>query len=167
MSFIFPALQIVGYKNRGKTTLVSKLITTLTAKGYKVGTIKHDAHDFEMDVPETDTWKHRQAGAHTTAIVSNNKTAWIKYEPTHLDDLLLQMNHVDLVLIEGFKFENYPKIVIIKSSEDEALVNDCTMVEAIASWTDVTIKDKPVFDINDIEGISAFIEKWYTLNKRE
>ena len=61
-------IQVVGYKNSGKTTLVSELVRTLTSEGYRVGTLKHDAHDFEPDIPGKDTWQHRKAGAQVTAI---------------------------------------------------------------------------------------------------
>lgn len=162
-----PIIQIVGYKNRGKTTVISKLISYFSEKGYKVGTVKHDAHDFEMDIPKTDSWKHRQSGAHTTAIVSSKKTAWIQYESVEIDHLLLHMHHVDLVIIEGFKYERYPKIVLVQTQEDLTLVQECSEVIAIATWIQVENQTLPVFDINDVVGICAFIEKWYTFNKNK
>lgn len=119
-------LQVVGYKNAGKTTLACELVRQLAARGLRVGTLKHDAHDFEPDIPGKDTWQHRQAGAAVTAITSPSRTAWVKEQTTPLEELVSDManNHsLDFLIIEGFKSAPYPKVVLIRSERDADLLS--------------------------------------------
>lgn len=106
---------IVGNKNSGKTMLIERLLPELTARGRKVATIKHDAHDFEIDLPGKDTWRHRQAGSGTTIIASSSKVAMVRLvdrdEP--LEGLLRLVDRsYDLVLIEGLRRSPLPKILV-------------------------------------------------------
>ncbi|MFC4766889.1 molybdopterin-guanine dinucleotide biosynthesis protein B [Effusibacillus consociatus] len=108
------AFAVVGYKNMGKTTLVCKLVSELKNRGYRVGTLKHDAHDFQLDYEGTDTFQHRQAGADVVAIASSGKWAvqgWPAQPPT-LEEMLKRFEGVDLVIVEGYKQGNLPKIVV-------------------------------------------------------
>lgn len=118
-------IQIVGYKNAGKTTLVCELVRQITARGLRVGTLKHDSHEFEPDVPNTDTWKHRQAGAALTAITSPTRTAWVEERPTLLEDLVSRFHEqsLDYLLIEGFKSAQYPKVVLLRGEQDIELLS--------------------------------------------
>lgn len=106
---------ISGYKNSGKTTLTVKLVARLTAMGYRVATIKHDGHDFEPDVPGTDSYRHRQAGACGTAVFSDHRFMVIRDQPKvsekKIDEkILIQMfPDVDIILLEGFKHSSWPK----------------------------------------------------------
>jgi molybdopterin-guanine dinucleotide biosynthesis protein B len=150
-------IQIVGYKNSGKTTLISRLVRALTAKGFHVGTIKHDAHDFDIDYPGKDTWQHREAGAETVAITSTKKTAMIEQRLIPPADLLKRMEHVDLVLIEGFKSEPYPKIVIIKEEENTKLLEMSENVIGAASWIPLKNMGVPVWHIDQTEGLLHFL----------
>ncbi len=117
-------IQIVGYKNSGKTTLACELIRTFAAEGRKVGTLKHDAHRFEPDPPDTDTWKHRRAGSSATAIVSPERTAWVLERSTPIEELVSQMEtrDLDVLIIEGFKSAPYPKIALIRDEADADLL---------------------------------------------
>jgi molybdopterin-guanine dinucleotide biosynthesis protein B len=126
-------LQIVGYKNSGKTTLLCSLVEELSSRGLKVATLKHDAHEFQMDRPDTDTSKHQQAGAWLTAISSPTKTAWIKAEGTELDSLLESTRDADVVLVEGFKQADYPKIAMLRGEEDCELLAHCSNIVAVYS----------------------------------
>lgn len=105
--FIFA---ISGYKNSGKTTLITKLIPELIRKGYRVATIKHDGHDFESDVPGTDSYRHQKAGAYGTAVFSG-KRFMITKETTEADEncLMQAFPEADIILLEGLKNSNYPK----------------------------------------------------------
>ncbi|MBN2983160.1 MULTISPECIES: molybdopterin-guanine dinucleotide biosynthesis protein B [Cohnella] len=119
-------LQVVGFKNAGKTTLVCELVTALARDGLKIGTLKRDEHDsFEPDVPGTDSWRHRQAGAAVTAIASPSRTAWFAGVPRTLDELIDGMRPygLDLLLAEGFKSAPYPKIAILRSEADRELLS--------------------------------------------
>ncbi|GAA0324695.1 molybdopterin-guanine dinucleotide biosynthesis protein B [Bacillus carboniphilus] len=153
-------LQIVGYKNRGKTTLVCKLLEQLKTQGYRVGSIKHDAHQFEMDKPGKDTWKHREAGAETVAITSSTQTAIIIERPSSVQELLEKMGHLDFVLVEGFKNGPYPKITILKEKADKEMLQELTNVIGVASWIpiDIEAEEPKVFPIDDIEGILNVIQ---------
>ncbi|WP_274649164.1 molybdopterin-guanine dinucleotide biosynthesis protein B [Paenibacillus humicola] len=159
-------LQIAGYKNSGKTTLIAALVRLLKQSGLTVGTVKHDAHDFAIDTPGTDTWRHREAGADITAISSSRSSAIMRGAPESLDGLLAHMRGVDVVLVEGFKLEPYPKLVLIRRPEDAALANELKAVIAAAVWPEAaaalsrTLPDEssfPVFAIGDTEAIGAFV----------
>lgn len=103
---------ISGYKNSGKTTLITKLVPLLTEKGYKVAVIKHDGHDFSGDVPGTDTFRQHQAGAYGTAVYSsrhfmvNKKCASVTEK-----ELIPLFPEADIILIEGLKHSDYPKYI--------------------------------------------------------
>lgn len=127
-------IQIVGYKNSGKTHLMCRLVYELKARGYCVGTIKHDAHEFEIDHQGRDTWKYYNAGADAVAITSESKTAVIRRTTESLEGLITSMAEVDVVLVEGFKTENYPKIVMLRNEEDLQLLQLVNHVFAVASW---------------------------------
>lgn len=104
---------ISGYKNSGKTTMIENLIPILTGYGYKVATIKHDAHDFEPDVPGTDTYRHRKAGALGTAIFSGRRWRIERdaKEKISVKELIKAFPDADVILLEGFKNSGYPKYV--------------------------------------------------------
>ena len=100
---------IKGYKNSGKTTLIEQLLPLLTAKGWKVAVIKHDGHDFEGDVPGTDSYRHKAAGAYGTAVFSS-KRLLIQKEIENIDEKALAraFPEADIILLEGFKNSSYP-----------------------------------------------------------
>ena len=106
---------ISGYKNSGKTTLTVKLVKRLTGLGYRVATIKHDGHDFEPDVPGTDSYRHRKAGACGCAVFSGHRWMVTREQPeTEKDridenDLIRLFPDVDVILLEGFKHSSWPK----------------------------------------------------------
>ena len=112
---------ISGYKNSGKTTLITKLIPELTKKGYRVATIKHDGHDFESDVPGTDSYRHQKAGAYGTAVFSGNRLMIMK-ETTEADEkcLMQAFPEADIILLEGLKNSDYPKY-FCKYPEEEPM----------------------------------------------
>ncbi|TLS50455.1 molybdopterin-guanine dinucleotide biosynthesis protein B [Paenibacillus antri] len=157
-------VQIVGYKKTGKTTLVCDLAERFAGLGLRVGTVKHDGHDFDPDVPGTDSWKHRRAGAAVTAVVSARRTAWFEERPSELDDVLSRMaGRVDLVLVEGWKREKYPKLALAHSAEQLSLLNELDGVIAAASWDAATRETLaregrlPTFDFGETERIAAYL----------
>lgn len=139
--------QIVGFKNAGKTTLLCKLVRRLKTSGKRVGTIKHDGHDFVMDHPGTDTWMHQEAGADAVAITSAYQTAWIHKQPTSLDVLVAGMSEMDVILIEGFKDADYPKLVLLRSPEDRALLSQLSHPVGIIYGYDELASDLPLREI--------------------
>lgn len=155
-------MQVVGYANTGKTTLLAKLIPLLEQEGMRVGVIKHDGgHDFEIDQPGKDTWRYREAGASLVAITSQTKTAWIEQRPVPLAALIDRMGQagVELVLVEGFKREDYPKLLLIREVEHRELLPELTNVAGIVHWQDEVYADLPHFFIDDASGLAAFIRK--------
>jgi molybdopterin-guanine dinucleotide biosynthesis protein B len=148
-----PIIQIVGYRNSGKTTLLCRLVNLLTERGWRVGTVKHDAHQFDIDHPGKDTWKHRLAGAETVAIASEEQTAVIRQRAVSLDELLLEMDGLDLVLVEGYKWAPYPKIVLIRTEEHLPLLMQVSRLIAVVSWIPVSGTTVPVFDKDDDQGV--------------
>lgn len=101
---------ICGYKNSGKTTLITKLIPILNKEGYRVATIKHDGHDFDSDVPGTDTWRHQQAGAYGSGIFSGNRFMISKQcKDADVNMLSAFFPEADIILLEGFKNSEFPR----------------------------------------------------------
>ena len=113
---------ISGVKNSGKTTLICKLLEIFKEKGLKVAVLKHDGHDFEPDVPGTDTYRQLQAGAYGTAVFSAGKYMLVKQQPQISESELVEFfPEADLILLEGFKYSDYPKIEIIRKGNSMTL----------------------------------------------
>ena len=112
-----PLVGFAAYSGTGKTTLLSQLIPLLKAKGLRIGVIKHAHHDFDIDYPKKDSYILRKAGAETVLIASRKRTAIIMEHPDlseepSLEDALskIPLEGLDLLLVEGFKHADYPKI---------------------------------------------------------
>ena len=157
-----PIVSIVGKSDSGKTTLIEKLIPILKKRGYRVATIKHDVHGFEMDREGKDTYRHFHSGAEGVLISSPKKMALIKrVEQTPALDELVDRFYpdMDLVITEGFKRLDKPKIEVFRSAiHAEPL---CTAADnRVALASDIPLEaDCPRFDIDDVEAIADFIEK--------
>ena len=154
-----PILSIVGRRNSGKTTLMEKLIPELKSRGYRVGTLKHDVHGFDMDREGKDTWRHAQAGAEAVGILSPKKCAIIKglRQPMSLNRMVREhFSGVDIVLTEGFKGEDKPKIEVFRSEVCDSLL--CKPEELFALVSDAP-HDVPVptFALDDVVGLADLI----------
>lgn len=156
---------ITGWKNSGKTTLTERLVTELTRRGWRVSTVKHAHHAFDIDKEGTDSFRHRAAGASEVAIVSGNRWALMhelrdEQEPS-LETILARLAPCDLVLIEGYKREPHPKIEMrrLNAKDRTALSPDDPSIVALAS--DHTVEDSalPVFNLDDVAGIADFVER--------
>jgi molybdopterin-guanine dinucleotide biosynthesis protein B len=159
---MIPIISIVGKSDSGKTTLIEKLVPELTRRGYRVATVKHDVHGFEVDREGKDSWRHKQAGAHTVVISSPNKVALIRdvEKDLTLDEIRGKLiQDVDLILSEGFKKDVQPKIEVFRKEKHQELL--CTLSDqlvAVASNRKFDI-DVPCFDLEDMKGLADFIEK--------
>lgn len=155
--------QIVGYKNSGKTTLICALIPLLQRRGCSVAVIKHDAHDYDMDHPGTDTWQHRQAGASAIAITNATRTSIIEERGRSLSELIAEFSGYDYVLVEGFKQEiSYPKLVMIHKEEDLQLLEETGSIVAAVVWESRMkewggLAGIRQFTVNDHAGITDFL----------
>lgn len=142
-------IQVVGYKNTGKTTMTAALIAGLASKGLKIAAIKHDGHDhFEMDQQGTDSYQFGKAGAAAVAVMSQKRTAIIKQHNTRLDDMLSQFSDYDWIVIEGFKDAPYPKLVMVREADDLTLVRKLQQVVGIVFWTPELMKGAETEKLN-------------------
>lgn len=161
-----PIVSIVAKSGTGKTTLLEKLIAELKDRGYRVGALKHDAHQFDIDREGKDSWRLTQAGADTMLITSPAKLALIRFhgekkEPRIQELVNAYFDNVDIVLTEGFKKNKFPKIEVHRKERSPFLIcrgetNDPSLI-AVASDTRLQV-DVPVFNINDYMEICDFIE---------
>ncbi len=155
---------LAGWSGAGKTTLLTRVIPHLVARGLKVSTIKHAHHSFDVDVPGKDSYRHREAGA-TEVLISSGKRFALMHELRDeaewpLADLLRKMSPVDLLIIEGFKRDNHPKIEVHRAENGKPfLFPDDANIVAVASDAQPDTK-LPLIHIDEIERIAAtMIEK--------
>lgn len=137
MNNVVPVLQIIGYKNSGKTTLACKLISELTACGARVGSAKHDAHEFQLDDDGTDSQRHLSHGALETVLTSKSATRVMSQAPMTLDEIASSMyGRVDILIAEGFKSARYPKIALLRElDEQQKLLCEASNIRLWISWT--------------------------------
>ncbi|GGC69454.1 molybdopterin-guanine dinucleotide biosynthesis protein B [Marinobacter halophilus] len=152
---------IVGWKNSGKTTLASAVIRELSSRGLAVNAIKHAHHRVDVDQAGTDSYKHREAGAQEVILAGGQRFAIMHElrganEPT-LDELLARLGPCDWVVVEGFKNHSHPKIEVHRRDSSHAPLypQDTSIVAVAADYA--TDFSGPVFDINDVPGITDFI----------
>jgi len=158
-----------GWSGSGKTTLIEKLIPRFVGRGLRVSLIKHAHHNFDIDVPGKDSYRHRHAGASEILVTSSRR--WVlmhelrgSQEPS-FDEQIKHFSPSDLLLVEGFKFAPIPKLEVWRKETGEGLLhpNDPHIV---ALATDAEVKTKlPRLDINDDAAIAAFILKHLGLDE--
>lgn len=153
---------IVGWKNSGKTGLMERLVTEITARGFSVSTIKHAHHSFDVDHPGKDSHRHRVAGASQVLLSSRNRWALMSElrgeEEPPLSALITQLNPVDLVLIEGYKRDSHAKVEAHRSETGQSLLaRDDDTVRAVASNEPLDGLSVPVIDLDDTKAIADFI----------
>jgi molybdopterin-guanine dinucleotide biosynthesis protein B len=155
---------LAGWSGSGKTTLITKLIPCLIARGVKVSTLKHAHHGFDLDQPGKDSFFHRAAGA--TEVIISSARRWailheLREEPEwDLRALVAKMSPVDLVLVEGFKRDTFPKLEIHRAANGKPLIHpDDPHIVAIASDVALPQARIPVIDLNGIEAIANLLLK--------
>ena len=153
---------LAGWSGAGKTTLLVRVLPLLVARGMRVSTIKHAHHDFDIDKPGKDSWRHRQAGAQEVLVASDRRWALMHElleEPAlDLPALLARLGDADLVLIEGFKHAAHAKIEVHRAANGKPFLfpGDRSFL-AIAADQRIADAPLPVLDLNDAEAIAAFI----------
>jgi molybdopterin-guanine dinucleotide biosynthesis protein B len=167
-----PVFGVTGWKNSGKTTLVERLVREMTGRGFRVSTVKHAHHAFDIDHEGTDSFRHRQAGATEVALVSGGRWALMhelrdEAEPS-FDAILTRLAPCDLILIEGYKRESHPKIEVRRKDgrKGQALAPDDPQIKAIAADFDTESGGLPVFDLDEVKTIADFILDHCGLGKR-
>lgn len=153
---------IAGWSGSGKTTLLRALIPALAARGLTISTVKHAHHDFDIDRPGKDSFVHRTAGAHEVMISSAHRFALMHElrdapEPT-LRDLVARLGPVDIVLVEGFKFDPIPKMEVYRPSLGKPPIwpKDSHIV-AVATDTVLPECDRTVRDLADIPSLADIV----------
>lgn len=164
-----PVIGIAGWKKSGKTTLTIRLVAEFTRRGYKVATIKHAHHEFQIDDGETDSARHRRAGASQVAIVSGKRCAIVTElngapEP-NFDEVVASLDPADLVIVEGYKSAPIPKIEARRTGQVTRrwLADEDPRVIAIAADHDVADARVPVFHLDDVTAIADLITERLSL----
>lgn len=153
-----PVVSIVGKSDSGKTTLLEKLLREAKRRHWRVATIKHDVHGFEMDTPGKDTWRHAQAGADMVVISSPDKIAILENvaQDQELDAVMARIRGVDLIFTEGYKRGNKPKIEVFRSAVHRELL--CRPGELLAIASDVRFdQGVPCYGLDDAAGLCDLI----------
>jgi molybdopterin-guanine dinucleotide biosynthesis protein B len=158
---MIPIISIVGKSGSGKTTLIEKLLPEFTRRGYRIGTVKHHLHDFDVDKEGKDSWRHARAGAKTVVISSPHKLAMVKKTAS---DISLEEMHdklfydVDIVIAEGYKTSHHLKVEVFRSAvHAKPLFTNNERLLAIVSDTSIDT-DIPCFGLEEIVPLVDFLE---------
>lgn len=154
-----PIVCFVGRSNSGKTTLIERLIPELTQAGYRVATIKHAGHGFDLDTEGKDSWRHKQAGASQVVVLSKGSLAMFADVPEELPleevrDRFVD-NGIDLIIAEGWKSEGLPKVIVVREELQEVNVSLEGLL-AVASIKPIET-EVPCFDRDDVQGLAKVI----------
>ncbi len=168
-----PVIGFVAYSGTGKTTLIEQLISCFTQQGINIAVIKHTHHHFDIDQPGKDSYRHRKAGAHEVLLVSDQR--WVLMhelkeasEPT-IEEQLSKLSPCDLVIVEGFKNANIPKIELWRAEHEECVTRACKANEdlnilaiAYPGGKDALKKpelnrDIPVLNLDDVQQIAQHV----------
>ncbi len=168
---MIPLISFVGKSNVGKTTLIEKLIPVFSMHGIRVGTIKHHMHDFDMDVAGKDSFRHQKAGAVQTVISSPEKIAFIgRSRHDHkIDELLKFFDDADIIITDGYKGEDKPKIEVFRPSHyNVPLASENSRIIAYATDSpEFSFPVKaPVLDLNNPAVIADFIIEYFDVLKK-
>ncbi|MCS6292016.1 MAG: molybdopterin-guanine dinucleotide biosynthesis protein B [Nitrospira sp.] len=158
-----PIVSFVGRSNSGKTTLIERVIPELVRAGYRVATVKHAGHGFDLDTEGKDSWRHKRAGASSVIVMSRGSLAMFADVPEEMKveeirDRFLDASY-DLIIAEGWKSEGYLKIVVIREQVGEVPVSPDGLLAVVSDKpVDLPV---PVLDLNDVTGVAALIIKHF------
>jgi len=155
-----PVVAFVGKSDSGKTTVVEKVISELVARGYRVATVKHHVHDFDIDVPGKDSYRHAAAGAVVSMVSSPDKFAVIRKVDRErtIEEIAAEAGDVDVLVAEGFKRSSGNRIEVSRAARSTELIS--TADEVIALVTDhASLPGVPTFGLDDVVGIADLIER--------
>lgn len=163
-----PVLGFAAFSGTGKTTLLVKLLPRLRAAGLRIGMIKHAHHKFDVDVPGKDSYELRKAGASQMLVTSSRRWALMTDLDEERDPVLQEMLDrldqagLDLVLVEGFKHEAFPKIELHRPATGSALIcPEDPNVIAVATDAPLAVPPGlPLLDLNDVDGIAQFVQSF-------
>jgi molybdopterin-guanine dinucleotide biosynthesis protein B len=156
---VIPIISVVGKSVVGKTTFLEKLIAELKRRGLRVAVVKHDVHGFELDRPGKDSWRLAQAGSDSVVIASPKRLALMKRldREMALSEIAAFLTDVDIILTEGYKLGDAPKIEVSRRERGGELL--CTPDELVAIVSDRSFDvDVPQFGLDDAGGIVDLLE---------
>ncbi|MDO5707709.1 MAG: molybdopterin-guanine dinucleotide biosynthesis protein B [Andreesenia angusta] len=157
---MIPVVLLSGYSNSGKTTIIEKLLKLFTERGLEIATIKHHRGNFDIG-ENKDSTRHLRAGASSVSLISEEDYIIIKKinKDNGLSEILENIKNVDLILVEGYKNENFPKIEVYRSElGNPRLDKDDQNIIGVVS-DDISDEDIPLFKFNEIEKLADFIQK--------
>ncbi|HAM2113994.1 TPA: molybdopterin-guanine dinucleotide biosynthesis protein B [Listeria monocytogenes] len=149
-------LQIIGFKNSGKTTLLNALIRASRKENYTVSAIKHDAHDFSVDHAGTDSYSFQESGAEAVVIANSRQYAVMEQTGIDLKIAIQKLPESDIVLIEGYKEGPFPKIILVREQAEIELLNNSKAVHKIATHNPA-LKKEAIF-IGEENALNLFAE---------
>jgi molybdopterin-guanine dinucleotide biosynthesis protein B len=160
-----PIVAVVGSSGSGKTTIIERLIPELKSLGLRVGTIKHHLHDFDIDSPGKDSWRHKQAGSEGAMISSPHRIGMV-IDVDHdytLDELASFLSGMDIIVAEGYKKENKPKVEIFRAEiHPQPLCLDDGNLIALVTEADLE-SSVPRFLPSDMRGLARFLVTHFKL----
>jgi molybdopterin-guanine dinucleotide biosynthesis protein B len=164
-----PVVSIVGKSDSGKTTFLEKLIRSLTERGWRVATAKHHVHDFDIDVPGKDSWRHAHAGAVATMVVSPAQFALMRDVDREytLEELAHQAAEAgaDILLTEGFKRVARVRVEVSRAERSAELISSPDELLAVVTDVDHALAGVPLFGLDDAEGVAELVEREFLRGK--
>ncbi len=165
-----PILGFAAPSGTGKTTLLTQLIPLLKQQDIRVGLIKHSHHNFQIDKPGKDSFRLREAGATPVMLVSSHRRAIItEFSAPKEPELDEQLQHfdqatLDLILVEGFKKEDFPKIELHRPALGHDLLhpNDDSIIALASDQSHALNNNIPCLDLNDVPSIAQFVQQFMT-----
>ena len=154
-----PVIGFSAYSGTGKTTVMENVIRLLTERGVRVGVVKHDRHGADIDRPGKDSYRHAQAGAVEVALASPEKTVWMGPGADSLEACLARMENVDVVLVEGFKHGDIPRIGLCRKAAGKGFTEPKDHFIALVTDDETVSAPVPRFALDDYSGIADFIMK--------
>ena len=152
-------IAVSGVKNSGKTTLIEALLPLLSDRGLKTAVLKHDGHSFAADREGTDTCRFLAAGAYGAAIFDGEKFQAVKRAAVNESDLIALHPEADLILLEGFKWTDYPKIELVRAGVSDRPVCEAKTLLALVTDTDARLPGVPVYAFSDLEPLCSLLER--------
>ena len=154
-----PVIGFSAFSGVGKTTVMESVICLLTARGVRVGVVKHDRHGFEIDHPGKDSYRHTQAGAAAVVITSPEKTAMVEQRGESLEACLESIKDVDIILVEGFKHADIPRIGLCRKAAGKGFTEPLDRFIAIVTDDETVSAPVPRFAFEETAALADFIMK--------
>jgi molybdopterin-guanine dinucleotide biosynthesis protein B len=168
-SMSIPIVSFIGRSNSGKTTLIERVLPELVKAGYRVATVKHTGHGFDLDTEGKDSWRHKRAGASSVIVVSKGSLALFadvseQLKVEEVRDRFLDRSY-DLIIAEGWKSEGYSKIIVVRDQLGEISYSSDGLLAVVSDKPlDLPV---PVLHLDDVVGVAELLIRQFPLRRRE